>query len=104
MYEQLTQYGIRFPRLFGISSLLALTDRVVESRIDEFKKEFNHFLDNDLMQMTIQSAVSEYPKRLTNARSIYNHCTGRKRRETIEEAKIKKRAGRYYSINGCFNS
>lgn len=90
VYEQLTQYGIRFPRLFGISSLLALTDRVVESRIDEFKKEFNHFLDNDLMQMTIQSAVSEYQKGLQMLDQFITTAQEGKEEKQSKKQKLKK--------------
>ncbi|MBL5830656.1 dynamin family protein [Heyndrickxia sporothermodurans] len=62
VHDQLTQYGIRFPRIFGVSSLLALSEDENTSRINLFKNEFNHFLETDLMKMTIQSAETEYQK------------------------------------------
>ncbi|MGE6260284.1 dynamin family protein [Heyndrickxia sporothermodurans] len=64
VHGQLTQYGIRFPRIFGVSSLFALTEEKHTSRIDIFKEHFNHFLNQDLMKMTIQSAENEYQKGL----------------------------------------
>lgn len=62
VHDQLTQYGIRFPRIFGVSSLLALTEKKDISNISSFKEQFNHFLDHDLMKMTIASAESEFQK------------------------------------------
>ncbi|KQL53751.1 hypothetical protein AN964_09715 [Heyndrickxia shackletonii] len=59
VYEQLTQYGIRFPKLFGVSSLLALQNENQQSGIVEFKNSFDSFLSNDLMRMSIQSAANE---------------------------------------------
>ncbi|MBS4173219.1 dynamin family protein [Bacillus sp. FJAT-49736] len=56
--DQLTQYGIRFPKLFGISSLLAI-QKDERSGIDDFKNSFSAFLSKDLMKMTIQSAQNE---------------------------------------------
>ncbi|MGE8204265.1 dynamin family protein [Heyndrickxia sp. NPDC080065] len=62
VHDQLIQYGIRFPRIFGVSSLLALTDKKSESKINHFKQEFEHFLNHDLAKMTVQSAESEFQK------------------------------------------
>ncbi|MBS4217358.1 dynamin family GTPase [Bacillus sp. FJAT-49711] len=57
--QELVSNGIRFPKLFGISSKLALSKRI-ESNIDAFTHDFNHFLNNDLSQLAIQSAKSDY--------------------------------------------
>ncbi len=59
VHDQLTQYGIRFPKLFGVSSLLALQKEKQDSGIVEFKKSFEAFLSNDLMRMSIQAAYNE---------------------------------------------
>ncbi|MBS4194445.1 dynamin family protein [Lederbergia citri] len=59
VHQELVSNGIRFPKIFGISSKLALSKRI-ESKIDEFTHEFNHFLNNDLSQLAIQSAESDY--------------------------------------------
>jgi GTPase Era involved in 16S rRNA processing len=62
--DQLTQYGIRFPKLFGVSSLLALQKQEKTSGIDEFQAAFSSFLSKDLMKMTIQSANNEIQRAL----------------------------------------
>lgn len=58
--EQLVAYGIRFPRIFGLSSKLALEKETREaSNIPLFIQSFNQFLDNDLTRMAVQSAQQE---------------------------------------------
>lgn len=61
--SQLTEYGIRFPRIFGLSSKSAQNpDTVEESRIHQFTQAFSHFLEHDLTKMAIQSAEKEYER------------------------------------------
>lgn len=61
--NQLTEYGIRFPRIFGLSSKLAQIPETIEiSNIEEFTKAFSYFLERDLAKMAIQSADAEYQR------------------------------------------
>ncbi|MBS4199452.1 dynamin family GTPase [Bacillus sp. FJAT-49732] len=61
--HELVSNGIRFPKIFGISSKLALNmDSRSESNIDSFTKEFNHFLNNDLSKLALQSAETDYSR------------------------------------------
>ncbi|VEF48020.1 Dynamin family protein [Bacillus freudenreichii] len=63
--SQLTDYGIRFPRIFGLSSKLAQSRETREiSNIAEFTNAFSHFLEHDLAKMAIQSAEAEYERAL----------------------------------------
>lgn len=63
--EQLLQYGIRFPRLHGVSSMLAVEEAMAgewdhpASGMKQFKEPFRSFLANDLAQMAVQSADAE---------------------------------------------
>ncbi|MGM0854390.1 MAG: dynamin family protein [Bacillota bacterium] len=62
---QLIQYGIRFPRIFGVSSLQALRESDSDkSGMDLFKKEFKTFIQNELVSMSIESALSEWDRGL----------------------------------------
>jgi predicted GTPase len=55
--DQLLQYGIRFPRIYGVSSLLALDpNKRKQSRIESFQTAFQSFLQNDLTKIAVQSA------------------------------------------------
>jgi predicted GTPase len=63
--EQLTAYGIRHPRLFPVSSLLALKEKegkefrhsfLKSSLISEFEKEFSDFIHSDLINMSIHTS------------------------------------------------
>src|SRR5699024_4351489 len=56
VHDQLLEYGIRFPRLFGISSKLAIAENTrAESNIDSFLQAFEAFLTEDLTGMVIQA-------------------------------------------------
>jgi hypothetical protein len=61
---QLLQYGIRYPRLFGVSSLLALEHPNRASTMDDFKEAFNEFLEQDLTRMAVKSAAVELQRAL----------------------------------------
>ncbi|MFS0645839.1 dynamin family protein [Siminovitchia sp. 179-K 8D1 HS] len=64
--NQLTEYGIRFPRIFGLSSKQAqLPDMRGQSGIDDFRHVFQQFLESDLTQMAVQSAVAEFQRATT---------------------------------------
>ncbi|OIU71293.1 dynamin family protein [Rossellomorea aquimaris] len=61
--EQLIQYGIRFPRIFGVSSLQALEDKENPSNgMTFFKEAFNSFIQDELVSMSVDSAMSEWEK------------------------------------------
>lgn len=61
--SQLTEYGIRFPRIFGLSSKLAQAKETREvSNIGEFTHAFSYFLEHDLAKMAVQSAEAEYER------------------------------------------
>ncbi|WNS82140.1 dynamin family protein [Domibacillus sp. DTU_2020_1001157_1_SI_ALB_TIR_016] len=63
--DQLLQYGIRFPRLHGVSSMLAVEEAMrgewdhPQSGMKPFKESFRAFLTGDLAQMAVQSAEAE---------------------------------------------
>ncbi|MBN8190684.1 dynamin family protein [Bacillus sp. NTK074B] len=77
--EQLMQYGIRFPRIFGVSSLQALKETDVhKSGITEFKEEFNAFIQNDLVSMSIDSALGEWNRGLQRFRQYHHSATSDK--------------------------
>ncbi|WP_018660292.1 dynamin family protein [Heyndrickxia acidiproducens] len=56
---QLLQFGIRSPRLYGVSSLLALKGETEKSQLAAFQTGFRRFLQNDLLKMVVQSAENE---------------------------------------------
>ncbi|MGR3764770.1 dynamin family protein [Rossellomorea sp. NS-SX7] len=61
--NQLIQYGIRFPRIFGVSSLHALENQENHSAgMESFKQEFNSFIQHELVSMSVDSAISEWEK------------------------------------------
>lgn len=64
--NQLTEYGIRFPRIFGLSSKQAQIPQTKDrSGINEFQHVFQQFLESDLKQMAVQSAEAEFQRAST---------------------------------------
>ncbi|MCP3738847.1 dynamin family protein [Rossellomorea sp. BNER] len=98
VHEQLTQYGIRFPKLFGVSSLLAIKQssglQEDQSGIEKFKKEFHAFLQNDLTSMAIESAQSQWEKGLKRLKNLIevsseDEFTRQKKKEALKDAQSK---------------
>ncbi|QQZ11078.1 dynamin family protein [Heyndrickxia vini] len=104
VHDQLTQYGIRFPRIFGVSSLLALTEEVSKSRINLFKNEFNHFLETDLMKMTIQSADIEFQKGIQILDSYIATALEGKEEKENKKHELLKRKEQVHSLLTSFTS
>lgn len=63
---ELKRFGIRAPRLFGVSSLNALAEKQQgideQSGIDSFEQAFHHFLNHDLKGLALQSLTEETDK------------------------------------------
>ncbi|SFA75117.1 Dynamin family protein [Lentibacillus halodurans] len=61
--EELTALGIRFPRLFPVSSKQSLDDKrnnkVLNDQMKDFEGAFDYFIHDELASMTIQSAVRD---------------------------------------------
>lgn len=58
---QLLQFGIRNAKIFPVSSKLSLEDKVnnraLNDEMTKFEKDFYHFIEKDLVALTIQSAI-----------------------------------------------
>lgn len=72
--DQLIQYGIRRPHLFGISSLQALAEKLDKekeqtSNIHSFEESFYSFINHDLLNISISSAETEWKRLLSQLRS-----------------------------------
>ncbi|AQU79598.1 GTPase [Planococcus faecalis] len=67
--DELQRFGIRFPRLFGVSSLLALRDRE-HSGMPQFEEAFQYFLKEELKGMAVQSLAEEEQKAVNRFGSL----------------------------------
>lgn len=60
---ELQRFGIRFPRVFGVSSLQALNEKQKKAPLHEgmfqFQESFYQFLENDLRRMAVTSLEEE---------------------------------------------
>jgi small GTP-binding protein len=61
--EQLTQYGIRMPHVYPVSSMLGLKEKLEakqeDSRLAQFEEKFYSFIEHDLTDIALNSALSE---------------------------------------------
>lgn len=95
---QLIQYGIRFPRIFGVSSLQALRESDSgKSGMDLFKKEFKTFIQNELVSMSIESALSEWDRGLQRFNQYIHTASSDKankkvRKQELNDAKVEVRS------------
>ncbi|TWT01021.1 dynamin family protein [Planomicrobium sp. CPCC 101079] len=70
--NELQRFGIRFPRLYGVSSLLALKDKETAG-MQQFEEAFHHFLKEELKGMAVQSLAEEEQKALGRFQSLIEH-------------------------------
>lgn len=95
---QLVQYGIRFPRIFGVSSLHALKESDSDkSGMDLFKKEFKTFIQNELVSMSIESALNEWDRGLQRFSQFIHTASSDKahkevRKHELKDAKVEVRS------------
>lgn len=73
--EQLVQYGIRRPNLFGLSSLRAIAEKLEngdtkQSNIDRFEESFYSFISNELMEISITAAEIAWKRVLDQLRTF----------------------------------
>ncbi|WP_404452752.1 dynamin family protein [Virgibacillus necropolis] len=72
--EQLLQLGIRFPKLFPISSRATLADKLAKKTLNDkmyhFEEQFYQFINHDLTKLSVESALWDM-KRAYNAISGY---------------------------------
>ncbi len=88
--EQLNEYGIRRPNLFGVSSLAALAEKLEQnqegsSKIHLFEKSFYSFISHDLMEISISAAQVEWQRVLEQLRKFIHSS------QADKEIKLKKR-------------
>ncbi|MGD6847546.1 dynamin family protein [Rossellomorea aquimaris] len=87
---QLIQYGIRFPRIFGVSSLQALRESDSEkSGMDIFKKEFKTFIQNELVSMSIESALSEWDRGQQRFKQYFHTASSDKAYKEVRKQELK---------------
>ncbi|MFC4411318.1 dynamin family protein [Chungangia koreensis] len=64
--SELQRFGIRFPKLYGVSSLRSLHEkmhgRILNEEMEQFQEDFLRFLSEDLRMMAVQSLHEETEK------------------------------------------
>jgi len=93
--QELQRFGIRKPRLFGVSSLLALQEKVESKTLDSgmvlFEENFHHFLSEELTALAVQALVEETEKAQERLRMLIQQTEDnlkRKDERLVELAKL----------------
>lgn len=72
--SELQRFGIRFPRVHGVSSIQALEEKESEenlaSGMKEFEHSFHHFLSDDLKALAVQALAEETEKTVNRLASL----------------------------------
>lgn len=91
--EELVKFGIRQPRVHGISSLQALEAKQQgkrESKMDDFEKRFYSFLEHDLNALSIQALDEETAKTIQRLADLIDRTEKNRERkaERLEELTV----------------
>ncbi|MGX9133893.1 dynamin family protein [Rummeliibacillus sp. JY-2-4R] len=93
--QELQRFGIRKPRLFGVSSLLALQEKVENTHLDSgmasFEENFHHFLSEELTALAVQALAEETEKTQERLRLLIQNTEDnlkRKDERLVELAKL----------------
>lgn len=100
--DQLVQYGIRRPHLFGVSSLQALSEKIDRSKeetsnISSFEKGFYSFINQDLLNISISSAETEWKRLLCQLRS---YISSSQENKDVRVQKLKMLKEEHKTISG----
>ncbi|MEI2665636.1 dynamin family protein [Rossellomorea sp. LJF3] len=97
--DQLIQYGIRFPRIFGVSSLQALKESAShQSGMEVFKKEFQTFIQNELVSMSIESALGESERGLKRFQQYLHSASSEKTYKQSRKRELLERKSEVVSL------
>lgn len=107
MNGELARFGIRFPRLYALSSRLALAEKtgtnpgpcgtLTDSGLPAFEADFFHFLTEELAEVAVQSAYAELG-RARQAAAEYARAAGQSeaekaaKRQSLEAARAQMHA------------
>lgn len=97
MNGELARFGIRFPRLYALSSRLALAEKtgaepgprgvLADSGLSAFETDFFRFLTEELAEVAVESAYAEL-ERARRAAEEFARAEKRRMKEEIEAALV----------------
>ncbi|MFJ7933492.1 dynamin family protein [Sporosarcina sp. NPDC096371] len=103
--DELQKFGIRNPRVHGISSLQALEAKVakqLDPLMTPFEEQFHHFLENDLKGLAVQALEEETLKTIERLSSLISRTEANMTRkaERLEELnKIEGEVRQHFAYN-----
>ncbi|REB10181.1 GTPase [Sporosarcina sp. BI001-red] len=103
--EELVKFGIRNPRVHGISSLQALEAKQIgqtDSKMDDFETRFYSFLENDLNALAVQALDEETTKTIERLSDLIERTEKNRERKAermAELASFEQRVREHYSAS-----
>ncbi|MER2189455.1 MAG: dynamin family protein [Solibacillus sp.] len=105
--NELQRFGIRFPRLYGVSSLQALKEKQqqenLESGMAPFEDAFHHFLNEELTGIAVQALHEEVEKTHARLRDLITQTEDNLKRKDERLAELVQLEGiiekRYTDVN-----
>ena len=92
--QELQRFGIRHPRLFGVSSLLALQEKLESQDLDSglplFEENFHHFLSQELTALAVQALAEETEKAQERLRILIQQTEDNMKRKDERLAELAK--------------
>ncbi|WP_064091400.1 dynamin family protein [Rossellomorea aquimaris] len=87
--SQLVQYGIRFPRIYGVSSLQALKNpNDSNSGLNIFQEDFQSFIQNELVSMSVKSALNEWERGVKRFEHFIDMASSDKNNKKVKIQKL----------------
>lgn len=90
--SELQRFGIRFPRLYGISSLMALKEKQEKieynSGIAPFEEAFHSFLEDELMGLAVMALQEEVDKTINRLKDLIEQTENNLKRKDERLAEL----------------
>ncbi|MBM7577388.1 dynamin family protein [Jeotgalibacillus terrae] len=97
--KQLQTFGVRQPKIFGVSSLQALSHHG-ESGIEEFNSAFTTFIDQELDVIVIKNTADYYDQTISRMKSLLNQARADEDKKAIRKLSLEQLTE---SIDSYFN-
>ncbi|KIL48883.1 hypothetical protein KP77_20940 [Jeotgalibacillus alimentarius] len=97
--KQLQTFGVREPKIFGVSSLQALSDQS-ESGIKEFNSAFSMFIDQELDAIVIKNTADYYDQTISRMNTLLNQARADEDKKEKRKLSLEKLSG---ELDSYFN-
>ncbi|WP_430785707.1 dynamin family protein [Virgibacillus flavescens] len=105
--EQLLQLGIRFPKLFPISSRTALANKLAKESLNDymyhFENQFYQFIHHDLTKLSIESALWDMDRAYTSIKSYVSSVKMSEQNKMQRKESLLEKKDNVFQVIDTFN-